>query len=309
MAAMPPPEPPEQTHTALPLRDGPAEKRPYLLVLSGPQFGELFALAPGRELVLGRRADADLQLFDDGVSRRHATLTLLEAEARLIDLGSANGTFVDGRRITEAVLRDGARFQLGAHTTIKFVWSDDAEAGYQRKLAQGALHEPLTGLYNRRHFLERLTAELAAAQRHGRALSLLLIDLDHFRRVNDRYGHLAGDEALRAVAFVLQGAVRKEDVVARFGGEEFVVLARETALTGAKTLAERIRRAVERAPIRFGEELLAITVSVGVTVSVGLTRFEPGRTEQQLLAAADRALLRAKQNGRNTVVAAPAVGS
>ena len=309
MAAMPPPEPPEQTRTDLPLRDGPAEKRPYLLVLSGPQFGELFALAPGRELVLGRRADADLQLFDDGVSRRHATLTLLEAEARLIDLGSANGTFVDGRRIAEAVLRDGGRFQLGAHTTIKFVWSDDAEAGYQRKLAQGALHEPLTGLYNRRHFLERLTAELAAAQRHGRALSLLLIDLDHFRRVNDRYGHLAGDEALRAVAFVLQGAVRKEDVVARFGGEEFVVLARETALTGAKTLAERIRRAVERAPIRFGEELLAITVSVGVTVSVGLTRFEPGRTEQQLLAAADRALLRAKQNGRNTVVAAPAVGS
>jgi len=309
MAAMPPPEPPEQTRTSLPLRDAPAEKRPYLLVLSGPQFGDVFELAPGRELVLGRHADADLQLFDDGVSRRHATLTLLEEEARLIDLGSANGTFVDGQRVVEAVLRGRARFQLGAHTTLEFVWTDDGGAGYQRKLAQGALHEPLTGLYNRRHFMERLTAELAAAQRHGRPLSLLLLDVDHLRRVNDRYGHLAGDEALRAVAFVLQGAVRKEDVVARFGGEEFVVLARETALTGAKTLAERIRRAVERAPIRFGEELLSITVSVGVTVSVGLTRFEPGRNEQQLLATADRALLRAKQNGRNTVVAAPAVGS
>jgi len=309
MAAMPPPEAPEQTLTTLPRRDGPGEKRPYLLVLSGPQFGELFELSPGREVVLGRRADADLQLFDDGVSRRHAALTLLEAQARLADLGSANGTFVDGQRITEAVLRDGARFQLGAHTTIKFAWSDDAEAGDQRKLAQGALHEPLTGLYNRRHFMERLAAELAASQRHGRALSLLLLDLDHFRRTNERYGHLAGDEALRAVAFALQGAVRKEDVVARFGGEEFVVLLRETPLTGAKTLAERIRRAVERTPIRFEEQSLSITVSVGVTVSMGLTRFEPGRTEQQLLAAAERALLRAKQNGRNTVVAAPAVGS
>ncbi len=309
MAALPPPEASEQTLTAAPRRDGPGEKRPYLIVLSGAQFGELFEVAPGREVVLGRRDDADLQLFDDGVSRRHAALTLLDAGARLVDLGSANGTFVDGQRISEAVLRDGARFQLGAHTTIKFVWSDDVESGYQRTLAQGALHEPLTGLYNRRHFMERLATELAAAQRHGRAVSLLLIDLDHLRRVNDRYGHLAGDEMLRGVAFVLQGSIRKEDVAARFGGEELVVLARETPLTGAKTLAERIRRAVERAPIRFEDELVSMTVSIGVTVSVGMTRFEPGRTEQQLLVAAERALSRAKQNGRNAVVAAPAVGS
>jgi diguanylate cyclase (GGDEF)-like protein len=110
------------------------------------------------------------------------------------------------------------------------------------------------------------------------------------------------------LARVLQGAVRKEDVVARFGGEEFVVLARETSLSGAHALAERVRKAVERSRITFEKQELGITVSIGVTVSQGLTAFERGRTEQQILEAADRALYRAKRMGRNTVVAAPAAG-
>ena len=302
------PAPPEPTFSTPMRRDAPAERRPYLLVLSGPQFGEVFELPPGQEVVLGRGGEADLHLLDDGVSRRHASLTAGEREARLVDLGSANGTWQGGERVKEALLQDGARFLVGAHTTLKFVLSDHVEAEYQHKLAQGALHEPLTGLYNRRHFTERLSAELSAAQRHGRPLALLLADIDHFKRVNDEHGHLAGDEVLKTVANVLQGVVRKEDVLARFGGEEFVVLARETPLSGAKTLAERLRRAVERARTSFEGKDLAVTLSIGVTVSFGLTRFEPGRTEQQLLAAADRALYRAKQNGRNTIVAAPAVG-
>jgi two-component system, cell cycle response regulator len=299
---------PEPTFTTPPRRDAPAPRRPYLLVLSGPQFGELFDLAPDRDLLIGRRADADLPIHDEGVSRRHATLRVGDGAARLVDLGSQNGTFVDGERVGEVELRDGSRFQLGAHTTIKFVYTDDVEAGYQRKLAAGALYEPLTGLANRRHFMERLGVELAAAQRHGRPLALLFLDVDHFKRVNDEHGHLAGDEALKTVADVLRAAVRKEDLVARFGGEELVVLARETGLTGARTLAERIRRAVERARTSFGGREIAVTVSVGVAVSVGLTRFEPGRTETELLGAADRALYRAKQRGRNTVVAAPSMG-
>jgi diguanylate cyclase (GGDEF)-like protein len=299
---------PEQTLNVPPREDRAAPKRPYLLVLSGPQFGELVDLEVGREVVIGRRADAEVFIHDDGVSRRHAALLPAAAEAVLRDLGSQNGTFVEGQRIAEVRLLDGQRFQLGAHTTLKFVCSDDVEAEYQRKLAQGALLEPLTGLHNRRYFLERLASELAAAQRHGRALSLLLVDVDHFKKLNDARGHAAGDEALRMLARVLQGAVRKEDVVARFGGEEFVVLARETSLSGAHALAERVRKAVERSRITFEKQELGITVSIGVTVSQGLTAFERGRTEQQILEAADRALYRAKRMGRNTVVAAPAAG-
>lgn len=300
---------PDQTLVTAPRQEPPGPGRPYLLVLSGPQFGELVDLEPGTELVIGRRTDAGVFIHDEGVSRRHASVTLAEGEAWLRDLGSQNGTFVDGQRVESLRLEDGQRFQLGAHTTVKFVWSADPEAEVQRKLALGALLEPLTGLSNRRHFLERLSAELASAQRHGRALSLLLTDVDQFQRLHRDHGNPAGDEALRMVARVLQGAVRKEDVLARFGGDEFVVLARETGLSGARALAERIRRAVERSRCSWEGAELAVTVSIGVTVSAGFTPFERGRTEAQMLEAVDRALARAKQNGRNSVVAGPAAGT
>ncbi len=287
---------------------GAMEKRPYLLVLSGPQFGQIFMLEPGRELTLGRRDGVDLHIRDDGVSRRHASILAEGTGARIRDLGSQNGTFVDGVRVTDCRLEDGNRIHVGVHSTLKFCYSDELEAEYQRKLAEGALHEPLTGLYNRRHFQERLTSELAACQRHQRPLSILLIDIDHFKKVNDAYGHLAGDEALKMIAHVMQGALRKEDVLARYGGEEFVVLARETPIGGGKSLGERIRKAVERSRLSWQGQDLALTVSIGVTVSVGITHFESGRTDRELFEAADRALYQAKQAGRNCVVVAdPAV--
>jgi len=290
-------------------REPDAAGRPGLLVISGPQFGDLLDLEPGVELVLGRRADSGFLAADDGISRRHAALVARADDALLRDLDSQNGTWVGGARVAEAVLPDGHCFSLGVHTTLRFVGADHPEAELQRRLAQGALREPLTGLYNRRHFLERLTAELAASQRHGRALSLLLLDLDHLKRVNEAHGLGGGDEALRSVARVVQSTARKEDVVARFGGEELAVLARDTGLSGARALAERIRKAVHKARALHQGREIAVTVSLGVTVSQGLTAFEPGRTEQQILEAAERSLLRAKQMGRNTVVAAPAAGA
>jgi diguanylate cyclase (GGDEF)-like protein len=295
----------ERTSTAFPHLIEHDRKHAFLLVLAGPQFGELFSLEPGRDLVIGRREDADLQIRDDGISRRHAIIRVEGDGAVLRDLGSANGTFVNGARTDEARLVDGARVTIGGATTLKFTWTDELEARWQVKLAEGALQDPLTGLYNRRHFEDRLAAELAASHRHGRMVSLLLVDVDHFKAVNDAHGHLAGDEALKMVAFVLRGAIRKEDVLARFGGEEFVVIARETALAGGKALAERIRRAVERSRCAWNGRELGLTVSIGLTVSSGHAAFIPGRTEHALVAAADQALYAAKQAGRNTVVAIP----
>ncbi len=294
----------ERTWTSIPRLATPdAPRSAFLLVLAGPQLGEIYPLAAGRELVLGRREDADIQVRDDGVSRRHATLRVEGESARLVDLGSANGTYVDGARVPEAVVTDGTRLQMGAHTTFKFIWADELEAIYQVRLAEGALVDPLTGLHNRRHFEERLGAELAAAQRHGRPVSLLLCDVDHFKNINDDHGHLAGDETLKMVAFVLRGAVRKEDVLARYGGEEFVVVARETPMDGAQSLGERIRRAVEKSRCTWHGHDLGVTVSIGVTVSVGLTEFVPGQSEREMIESADRALYLAKQAGRNRVVA------
>ena len=264
----------DKTWTAVPHASAPSTRHAFLLVLSGPQFGDIFPLDAGREVVIGRREDADLQLQDDGVSRRHASIRVVGTHALLKDLASANGT-----------------------------WADELEARWQMKIAEGALQDSLTGLFNRRHFEERLSSELAAAQRHGRALSLLLVDVDHFKNVTDQFGHLAGDEALKMVAFVLRGTVRKEDVVARYGGEEFVVLARETALQGGRALAERIRKAVERSRCAWQGRDLGLTVSIGVTISVGLTEFIVGKSDRELLESADRALYLAKQAGRNRVIA------
>jgi two-component system, cell cycle response regulator len=295
----------ERTWTAMPRLAGPDQRHAFLLVLTGPQFGEVFPLEPGRELVIGRRDDADVPIRDDGVSRRHAVIRVEGEGAVIRDLGSVNGTYVDGARVPEARLADGSRVAVGATTTLKFAWADELEARYQLRLAESALQDALTGLFNRRHLEDRVSSELAAAHRHERPLSLLLIDVDHFKSVNDRFGHLAGDEALKMVAFVLRGAVRKEDVLGRYGGEEFVVLARETALQGAKALGERIRRAVEGSRCAWQGQDLGLTVSIGVTVSVGLTELVPGKSERDLFETADRALYLAKQGGRNAVVAVP----
>ncbi|MGB8930824.1 MAG: GGDEF domain-containing protein [Anaeromyxobacteraceae bacterium] len=297
---------PDVTWTAMPRLPAPSKEHAFLLVLSGPQLGAIHPLEAGRELVIGRREGADILISDDGVSRLHASLRVESDHARVRDLGSANGTFVDGARVEEALLGNGSRVHIGMHTILKFIWADDLEAEYQRKLVEGALQDPLTGLYNRRMLEERLDGELAAAKRHDRIVAVLMIDIDRFKAVNDQHGHLAGDEALRMVARTLRATIRQEDFVARFGGEEFVVIAPETGLDGARQLGERIRHAVERSRCVWQEHELSVTVSVGVTVSVLPAEFVPGQTARALVDVADRALYRAKDEGRNRVVAVAA---
>jgi diguanylate cyclase (GGDEF)-like protein len=292
----------DATWTAVPRLGGATGEHAFLLVLAGPQLGTIFPLPSDRDLVIGRRDDADILLLDDGVSRRHATLRVTGDRALLHDLESANGSWVDGAKVSEALLENGSRLHLGMQTVLKFIWADDIEADFQRKLVEGALQDPLTGLYNRRLLEDRLGSELAGALRHGRLVSVLMVDIDHFKQVNDGLGHLAGDEALRMVANTLRATIRKEDFVARFGGEEFVVIARETGLDGARLLGERIRSAVERSRCVWQDKEISVTVSVGVTVSAPADRFVPGETERQLLEAADKALYRAKEEGRNRVV-------
>jgi two-component system, cell cycle response regulator len=289
----------ERTSHTMPRPIVPGQKHAFLLVLSGPQLGDLYPLPNGRELVLGRRDDADLALRDDGVSRRHATIRVDDGQALVRDAESQNGIYVGGERVREARLSDGDRFQLGASTTLKYVFADELEARYQLKLAESAVQDSLTGVYNRRHLEDRLAAELAAAQRHQRPVAVLLIDVDHFKRVNDRFGHLAGDEALRMMAFVLRGAVRKEDVLGRFGGEEFVVVLPDTDPDGAAAVAEDLRAAIAERPISLDRR------SVELTISAGWAMWE-GESLERLLGRADDALYAAKAAGRNRVAAAKA---
>jgi diguanylate cyclase (GGDEF)-like protein len=167
--------------------------------------------------------------------------------------------------------------------------------------------DPLTGLWNRRHTEEQLQAAASLSRRHGTPFAVLMIDVDHFKRVNDRHGHLAGDEVLREVARRMAGAVRGSDVTARFGGEEFVILLPRTGYEAGRVLAERIRRAVADETVRVtgAVEPLSVTVSIGVAEHCTRTDGEDlERAGEQLLARADAALYDAKAGGRNSVALA-----
>jgi diguanylate cyclase (GGDEF)-like protein len=205
-------------------------------------------------------------------------------------------------------VHDGSRIHVGAQTTLKIIWADELDALHQMKLAERAFRDPLTNLHNRRYFDERLGSEIGSLQVYGKPLALLLIDVDLFKRVDDEWGPLAGDEALETVASTLRRAVRKDDVLARYGGDEFVVIARETMLDGAYALGERIRSAVERLrSVSEGREL-GVTVSVGVTIVKSSDALTRGISQRDLLGTADRALYLAKRNGGNRVLALPVEG-
>jgi diguanylate cyclase (GGDEF)-like protein len=294
---------PEDTVTGVPNRTVGKEKgSPCLLVISGNAIGRTFKLgAP--EMVLGRADDADICIQDEGISRHHAKIVTHDREQiRVIDLGSKNGTFFKGEKIEAVELHDGDRFQVGSRTIFKVTYQDNIEEEFQRQLYESATRDSLTSLYNKRFMIERLVAEFAYCSRHHVTLSLCMLDIDHFKQINDLWGHLAGDAVLRQVAKIFIKASRYEDVFCRFGGEEFAVLLRETDHEGAALFAERIRSRIEQSEFTFTDkegnpQSIRLTISGGIA-TMGKEQFaEP----QDVLAAADKHLYRAKQAGRNRI--------
>lgn len=173
-------------------------KRPCLVVIAGAHLGEIFPI--DGEIIIGRDADATLRLAEDeGVSRRHARVTPVADGALLADLGSQNGTYVDGERVQERVLKEGVKIRVGQTTVLKFARYDAIEEKAQRQLLESALRDGLTRAFNRRYFLQRLAAEIRFAERHTQPLTLLMLDIDHFKQLNDQHGHMAGDEVLRTI--------------------------------------------------------------------------------------------------------------
>jgi len=198
-------------------------------------------------------------------------------------------------------LREACHIQLATGITLMFSLMDDLEIQAARRLYESAVLDPLTGLFNRRHLDARLRAEFAFAVRHDSQLSVLIIDVDHFKRINDSHGHPAGDAALRQLGDRLQRSIRTEDIAARYGGEEFALIARGIESNRALLLADRIRDTVARMRVAHDGVSLAFTVSIGVATHDGA---RPFATVDELLKAADSALYQAKANGRNRCVAA-----
>jgi diguanylate cyclase (GGDEF)-like protein len=274
-------------------------EREYIItVLSGPQTG-LHRVIDQGSIIIGRAPGCDFLLEDTALSRRHCRIFRAPEGLAIEDLGSSNGTFVDGRLVrTRQSLEVGARINLGRQTVLSLSRQDSLEQSAARRLYESAMRDPLTGVYNRRCLDQRLREEFAYAQRHRSTLSLLMLDLDHFKRINDGLGHPAGDAVLRHLGEIIPRYLRKEDVAARYGGEEFSVLVRSIGADGARALGERIRQRIEAAPVAFERHTIAITASVGVA-TLDAERFY--QSAAALLAAADAALYLAKTGGRNRV--------
>lgn len=260
----------------------------FLTVLWGANMGMTFPL--GETAVVGRSSQADIQLWDHAVSRQHCRLEREGGTYILTDLGSLNGTYVNWQRVTRLPLADRDRIQLG-NSLLQFAYYDRLEEAFFFQVAAAALYDPLTGLHNRRFFLEHLQREMAFARRHSFPLHLLYLDLDNFKLINDRWGHLAGDQALIQVARQLQDQVRQEDLLARMGGDEFALLVRGIPDSQILQLAGRLQQAVQSLPLQ-GE--IPLTCSIGVA---SLLRLPAETSVQSFLEAADQALYQAKRQG------------
>ncbi|MBX3223935.1 MAG: GGDEF domain-containing protein [Labilithrix sp.] len=268
-------------------------------VASGLEAGRVLALPIDVVATFGRVPECTFSFDDESLSREHAVVIRAAGEYMLKDT-STNGSFVNDARLTApTILRDGDRVQLGSNTLLRFAYVDDQEEAALRRVYEAAILDGLTGVFNRKHLEERIATELAFALRHDEPLSVIIFDVDHFKKVNDTYGHLAGDAVLKSVAALLKRTVRPEDVLARYGGEEFVILARATAAPAAVALADRLRADVAADAITFEGREIRVTSSAGVA---SLACCGEARDRSTLLGTADRRLYAAKQGGRNRVV-------
>lgn len=268
----------------------------YIVVLQGTNVGEMHKIE-GPELVIGRAASATIRLNDDGISRRHCRVLSLGGQLVIEDLGSANGTLVNGEMVQQHPLKEGDKIRLGATTTLKFTYQDKLDESFQQQMIDAALRDGLTRTYNKKFFQDRLETEFAYARRHKTMLSLVMFDVDYFKKVNDTYGHLAGDAVLVNLARITQATIRTEDVLARYGGEEFAVICRGTPLLNAGVLGERLRSRVETEVFDYQNARLPVTISVGVAALPEANV----NASADLVRDADSALYEAKRSGRNRV--------
>jgi diguanylate cyclase (GGDEF)-like protein len=274
---------------------GIGRRRPRLVVLAGANVGAVFPVTHGT--IVGRASAATIQIESEEVSRKHARIVEAPGGWAIEDLESRNGTFVNGERLRAAhALAEGDKIELGSGIVLRYALFDELDETYHRTMYESSLRDGLTRAFNRKYFEERLDQEFAYSMRHASALSLLMIDLDHFKVVNDAHGHLAGDAVLLQFAAHVQKIIRAEDVFARFGGEEFVILSRGIALDAARAFGERVRASVERYAFVHEGRRFEVTVSIGAAAVPDAGILQPA----MLIEAADRALYAAKGT-RNSV--------
>ena len=277
------------------LRREPLRTRACLIQYSGDALGRRYFLDTP-EVTIGRSPTNNIVIADAGVSRKHAKCVCVGDDIELEDLSSRNGTFINDQRIQfRTPIRDGDIVRVGS-VLLKYFAHDNFENAFHDKIYRMATIDAGTELFNKSYVIETLESEFKFSRAQGRPLSVIYYDLDFFKKINDEHGHSCGDYVLRESAQVAKSCVRKEDVIGRYGGEEFVVVLPVTDAPVATELAERIRRTIAGHPFFFDGKTLNLTVSIGVAEN--RPEF---KTYQELLDEADRKLYQSKNAGRNRI--------
>jgi two-component system cell cycle response regulator len=285
--------PEEITRRAMPFVDAAPEESCLVLIYGGPELGKRFTLSGETSIGRDRVNTIPLDLFD--ISRAHARLSPFESGWTISDLGSTNGTQVNGGDIRgEFQLRNGDLIRVGG-AIFKYIAGGNMEALFHEEIYRLTIYDGLTGIANKRYFLDFLDREVARALRYGSRVALAMIDVDHFKRVNDRHGHPAGDAALQRIAQVIARAVRREQLFARVGGEELALVLPEISQAEVEDFCEKVRRMIDSEHFAFDDG------EGRVTISIGYASMDNCASREELLHAADAALYTAKHAGRNCI--------
>jgi two-component system, cell cycle response regulator len=265
---------------------------------TGPLMGIRHLLGE-KPVIIGRGEDCDIRILDNSVSRRHARIDHLDDGFHVFDMQSTNGTFVNDEAPTDGspiLLKDGDYLRIG-NCIYRYLAGGNVEAEYHEEIYRLTIIDALTQIHNQRYLADFLEREVLRTSRHGRPLSVVMLDIDRFKSINDEMGHLVGDYTLREMSAILKKMVRREDLFARYGGEEFAFILVETNHQQAMEVAERIRLAVEKHVFRFEEQSFNLTVSLGVVECPT----DGSATATELIRLADEKLYEAKHGGRNRV--------
>jgi diguanylate cyclase (GGDEF)-like protein len=281
----------------------PGHDEACLVQIYGPALGKKVVLEKD-ETWIGRGDSCEIVLEEDNVSRRHCSVLQKSDGVFVRDHGSTNGTWLNNVEIRgETPLRSGDLIKVGS-VIFKFLFGGELgsiEAQYHEEIYRLTIIDGLTQVYNKRYLLEFLDREMARCARHGRDLSLVLFDVDHFKKINDTFGHLAGDYVLRELAQALKSRIRKEECFARYGGEEFALVLPETGHENTVFLADKLRKLIEQHPFVFEGKHIPVTFSAGVA---DLEQSQD--SAMAFIKSADARLYEAKRRGRNQVVGAGA---
>jgi diguanylate cyclase (GGDEF)-like protein len=290
--------------------DIPADETPkiaqsiILTIIGGNErdFGKQFPLEKSTTLV-GRDERNDIAINDEKVSKLHCEISIIKSshgveQIFVKDSHSTNGTYVNGEAVEQIAINPGDKIQVG-DTVLNLSCNDELEKEYHAKLFNYAVRDSHTGLYNKRFIVNELENISRIAKRSGRVFSIIIIDIDNFKQINDLFGHLSGDEYLKSMASLFNQSLREQDIAGRIGGEEFLIILPETTIEGAFQLAVRIRKNVEKYVLRYGNN------EIRTTISAGVCQYENTiKDVAELLEIADQALYETKRSGKNRVMQA-----